>query len=135
MRADALMYISIVESDPACHLNTTSVKEGDNIEMRCIVRYSGNWSPVMEWSEINGNITNGVLTESTNDSLTSMLKVSADVSKHNSRYLCLTYFTAYPNQLFRDIEGSIPDYNYTGISPLVQVLCKLFENLFLFRAC
>src|SRR6218665_163817 len=134
MHSDVLMYI--VESDPECHLNTTTVKEGDNIEMRCIVRYSGNWSPVMEWIEINGNIiTNGILPKSTNDSLTSMLNVSADASKHNSSYLCLTYFTALPNQLFRDNEGSIPDYHYTWISPLVEELCKLFENLFLFRAC
>ena len=126
----------IVESDPKCHLNTTTVKEGDNIEMRCIVRYSGNWYPVMEWRDINGNIiTNGVLTESTNDSLTSMLNVSADASEHNSLYVCITYFTAHPNQSIRDIANSIPDYNYTWTSPLVQVFCKLSENLFVFRAC
>src|SRR6218665_1455943 len=78
----------VVESDPECHLNAFTVKERDNIAMWCIVRYSGNWAPVIEWREINANITNEVLTESTNSSLTSTLSVAADASKHNSSYAC-----------------------------------------------
>src|SRR5688572_11222569 len=93
--------------------------------MWCIVRYSGNWAPVMEWREINGNIiTNGVLTEDTNNNLTSTLEISADASKHNSNYLCLTYFTSPQNQNDKDVAENIPDYNYTWTSSLIQVLCK-----------
>src|SRR6218665_294398 len=111
-----------VESDPECHLNTSTVKEQDKIVMWCIVRYSGNWAPVIEWREINGNITNEVLTESTNSSLTSTLNVTADAIKHNSNYICLICFITHQNQT---IAGNVLDYSYTWTSPTVLVLCKL----------
>lgn len=120
------LHSCVSDSDPFCAIRNASVKVYDYIEMRCRVNFTGNWTPFMEWQQLDDrsgrdrrslNATN----IETNYSLTSQLIILAEYTQHPLRYMCKTNFTH--RQLNNSVSNA-PGYNYTWKSPAVEVLCK-----------
>jgi len=116
----------------SCSTNLSAsgaVQEYDVITMTCSITYSGNWAPVMRWSNsvARHNFTNDVITLTTNDivtaTVTSQLSVVASRGMNSSEIICVTYFTQ-PSTSLPNSATNIPSYTYTWTSPTFNVIPK-----------
>src|SRR6218665_1770606 len=107
--------------------------ENDYIQMHCYVRLIGNLNPVMIWKR-EGELVDGAETNITKApqgnqiTVRSSLFLQVRLVDNGVKFSCETLFT--PNVPNISSDGILinaandPDYNYTWISPTINISCK-----------
>ena len=103
-----------------------AVQSNDTITMTCSVTYSGNWAPVIRWtdSQSNGNFPDNYITSTTTSTtVTSRLTVTASADLDGSRIVCDTYF-AQPSSSLPTSATNVPSYTDSQNSPTIDIQGK-----------
>jgi len=109
-----------------------AVQENDVIVMTCSITYSGNWAPVMRWTDsvIRRNFTDDDITLTTDNlTVTSQLTVTASANLHGSQIVCVTYFDAQSSNSLPTSATNIPSYRNVWTSPKLNVLLRCKYHL------
>jgi len=121
----------IVDHSPTCSLNTSrlSVKEFEEVSMRCSTGYRGDWAPSIHWQDDNGHrITAGVSNVTNSLYVTSVLTLTASASHHDVVYKCVIMFEnstqAVPQA---NLWSNTPSYQHPKQCslPALNISCKL----------
>ena len=119
------MYISYFSSGKSqLSANVSYLQENDDITMTCSVTYSGNWAPVMRWTDSKSSHTfdDDNITSTTNDTtVTSQLTFRASADLHGSEIVCVTYFTS---TTLPTSATNVPSYTDSSTSPTLNILGK-----------
>ena len=105
-----------------------AIQENDVIMMTCSIMYSGNWVPVMRWTNSKSNHTfaDDDITLTTSDTtVTSQLTVTASADLNGSQIVCVTYFTQ-PSTSLSTTATNVPSYMDIWTLPKLRVIlqCK-----------
>jgi len=122
---------SIAADNIRCTTNLSTsgvVRENEVIVMTCNIRYSGNWAPVMRWTNSKSRHTfpdDDVTLTTTDTTVTSQLMVTASADLHGCQIVCLTYFTE-PSTSLSTNATNIPSYTDMWTSTKLHVIlqCK-----------
>lgn len=107
-----------------CHSNTVDnfINEKDMVTLTCNANYTGNWAPVMEWTDKAGSFitTNVVNMTVPHKSVSSSLTVQAFKNVSGSTFACRTYFSQDNKPRWRSDEVTdIPAFSYTWLYRLL----------------
>ena len=112
------------------------MKENENVNMSCSVRYEGAWAPSIHWyvgnntSVFEQRVTAGIYDITKSSHVTSLLTLNAKESHHGHNYKCVILFDNSTGLLTvnQTRNGSfnvnIPSYNHKCNVPALNVLCK-----------
>ena len=124
------ILFNISDSDSKCEV----LRNGSSsIELSCVMKFRGNWSPMMQWSISNGPTlaTNNVVV--LNQSVTSVLRPSL-LSEFSTRELvhvtCETLFTLdfkFDENKAATQAKNIPEYRYVWYSPLIKTVLSEYN--------
>jgi len=122
-----LMVFLIADGDTLCTTNVSdsgTVRENETITVSCSITYSGNWAPVMRWTDsaTSNEFNDDIITNTTNNtSVTSQLTVTASAGLHGSEIVCDTYFTQSAISLPEGSATNVPSYTYKWMSPTINI--------------
>jgi len=121
-------YYFYADHSQNCFMNTSrlSVKEFEEVSMRCSTDYRGGWAPSIHWQDGYGQrITAGVFNVTNSSHVTSFLNVTASASHHGVVYSCVILFDN-SSQIFaqENVSSNTPSYQHTCSLPAVNISCK-----------
>jgi len=121
------MVFLIADGDTRCTTNVPdsgTVRENDTMTVSCSITYSGNWAPIMRWTDsvTSNEFNDDYITNTTSaTTVTSQLTVTASAGLHGSQIVCDTYFDKSSVSLPDDSATNVPSYTYKWMSPTLNI--------------
>ena len=113
--------------------NSRVFREGEPVRMECVIRYRGNWAPVIQWrmNQNHGRADVSVKENTTTrmDGETSMiisvLTVTVESSMNGSNFSCGVNFNQQTFEFSHEHATNVPKVDVVWFCPTIMLLGKL----------